>query len=275
MPKRTSGRVNNVLFPTLHINWQMVILLLIVAALVFTRLWDLDNRSFGHDESIHAWESWKLVTGQGYRHDPVYHGPFGYHVVAFVYFLFGVNDTTTRIAPALFSIALVLLVWPLHRWLGRAGTIAAMFLLTISPTLMYRGRYFRHDIWLMVAELVMVICFFYYLADKRERWLYIIAGALAVAMCSKAIAFIYGAIFGSFLVLYLLVEWRRTQRPLNELPVFDLVVLLATLALPLMAPVIVSVFKWNPLDYSSTGIVRTGTIVLLLLVLSAAIGIWW
>ncbi|MGC8785846.1 MAG: flippase activity-associated protein Agl23 [Anaerolineae bacterium] len=275
MPNRTSGRVNNVLFPTLHINWQVVILLLIVAALVFTRLWDLDNRSFGHDESIHAWESWKLVTGQGYRHDPVYHGPFGYHVVAFVYFLFGVNDTTTRIAPALFSIVLVLLVWPLRRWLGRAGTIAAMFLLTISPTLMYRGRYFRHDIWLMVAELVMVICFFYYLADKKERWLYIIAGALAVAMCSKAIAFIYGAIFGSFLVLYLLVEWRRTQRPLNELPVFDLVVLLATLALPLMAPVIVSVFKWNPLDYSSTGIVRTGTIVLLLLVLSTAIGIWW
>ncbi|MBC7232245.1 MAG: TIGR03663 family protein [Chloroflexi bacterium] len=275
MPQRTVGGMDNAIFPSLRINWQMVVLLLIVAALVFTRLWDLDNRSFGHDESIHAWESWKLVTGQGYRHDPVYHGPFGYHVVAFVYFLFGVNDTTTRIAPALFSIALVLLVWPLRRWLGQAGAIAAMFLLTISPTLMYRGRYFRHDIWLMVAELIMVICFFYYLSDRRERWLYIIAGALAVAMASKAISFIYGAIFGSFLVLYLLLEWKRTQRPLNELPVFDLVMLLATLALPLFAPVIVSVFKWNPLDYSSTGIIRTGTVVLLLLVTSAVIGIWW
>nr|MBC7245839.1 6-bladed beta-propeller [Chloroflexota bacterium] len=51
--------------------------------------------------------------------------------------------------------------------------------------------------------------------------------------------------------------------------------LLGTLALPLIAPVVVSVFKWNPLDYSSTGIVRTGTVVLLLLVVSIALGVWW
>nr|MBC7244915.1 TIGR03663 family protein [Chloroflexota bacterium] len=266
------------LFSVLQLNGKTVVLFLIVLALVLTRLCDLGNRSYSHDESTHAWEAWRLLTGQGYRHDPVYHGPFGYHVVAFVFFLFGVSDTTARIAPALFSIALVLLVWPLRRWLGRAGAIAAMFLLTISPTLMYRGRYFRHDIWLMVAELVMVICFFHYLRDRKERWLYITAGALAVAMCSKAIAFIYGAIFGSFWVLYLLLEWVRTRQPLKELkghPVFDIILLLGTLALPLIAPVVVSVFKWNPLDYSSTGIVRTGTVVLLLLAVSIAIGVWW
>ena len=156
--------------------------------LVFTRLWDLGNRSYGHDESIHAWEAWKLVTGQGYQHDPVYHGPFGYHVVAFIFFLFGITDTTARLAPALFGIALVLLVLPLRRWLGRGGTLAAMLLVTLSPTLMYRSRYFRHDIWLMVAEMVMVVSFFRYLAERKERWLYLIAGSLAVAFASKAIA---------------------------------------------------------------------------------------
>jgi len=262
-------------FSSVRINWQTVILLLIVVVLVFTRLWDLGNRSYGHDESIHAWEAWKLVTGQGYRHDPVYHGPFGYHVVAFVFFLFGISDVTARIASALFGIALVLLVLPLRRWLGQAGTLAAMFLLTISPTLMYRSRYFRHDIWLMVAELVMLICFFYYLEDRKERWRYIIAGALSVAMASKAIAFIYGAIFGSFLVLYLLVEWVQTRRPLRELAPFDLVILLATLAMPLTAPVFVRALGWDPLDYSNVGLMRTGVVVFMLLGISAVIGIWW
>ena len=50
--------------PNLRLNWQAVILCAIVVALVFTRLWDLGNRAYSHDESTHAWESWKLITGQ-------------------------------------------------------------------------------------------------------------------------------------------------------------------------------------------------------------------
>ncbi|MGQ9493483.1 MAG: hypothetical protein ACUVR2_06935, partial [Anaerolineae bacterium] len=80
-----SNFLDKPLFSVFRLNWQTVVLCLIVLALVLTRLCDLGNRSYSHDESTHAWESWKLVTGQGYRHDPVYHGPFGYHVVAFVF----------------------------------------------------------------------------------------------------------------------------------------------------------------------------------------------
>ena len=70
-----------------RVNWQHVVLCLIVLALLFTRVWDLGNRGFEHDESTHAWESWKILTGQGYRHDPVYHGPLLYHWTAFTFFL--------------------------------------------------------------------------------------------------------------------------------------------------------------------------------------------
>ncbi len=254
-------------------RWAVVIVL-IVAALVVTRFWDLGNRSYGHDESIHAWESWKLVTGQGYHHDPVYHGPFGYHVVAFFYLLFGIGEEQARIAPALFSVILVLLVWPLRRWLGRAGTVFAMALLTISPTLMYRGRYFRHDIWLLVAFMVVAICMFNYLEDRRERWLYLMAGALAVAFSSKAISFITGFIFGTFLVFYLLKEWFRTRKSLKDLPSFDLAVLLGTLVLPQAAPLLLKVAGLNPLDYSSPALLRTGAVVILLIAISAVIGTW-
>jgi uncharacterized protein (TIGR03663 family) len=252
-----------------------VILVLIALALVSTRFWDLGNRSFGHDESIHAWYSWQLVTGQGYVHDPVYHGPFGYHVVAFMFLLFGISNVTARIAPALFSVGLVLLVWPLRRWLGRAGAVFAMLLLTISPTLMYRGRYLRHDIWLMVAFMVIAICIFNYLEDRRERWLYILAGALAVAFCSKAISFITGFIVGTFLLIYLLREWFRSRQSLKDLPAFDLVVLLGTLVIPQAAPVFLKVAKLDPLDYSSVALVRTTILVVILIAVSGVIGTWW
>ena len=251
-----------------------VVLVLIVAALVATRFWDLGNRSYGHDESIHAWEAWKLVTGQGYTHDPIYHGPFGYHVVAFFFMLFGVGEVQARYAPALFSVALVLLVWPMRKWLGKAGAVLAMALLTISPTLMLRGRYFRHDIWLLVAFVVITICIFRYLQDRKDHWLYLMAGSLAVAFASKAISFITGFIFGTFLVGYLLVEWFRTRRSLKELPALDLVILLGTLVLPQSAPLLLKLAKLDPLDYSGPALVRTTVIVVLLIVISAVIGTW-
>ncbi len=268
-------RTESTLPSALSINWQVVVGVLLVLALVFTRLGALDNRSYSHDEAIHAWESWKLVSGQRYVHDPVYHGPFLYHVTALIYSLFGVNDVTARLGAALFAIAAVLLVWPLRRWLGRAGAVFAMLLLTISPALMFRGRFIRHDIFLIVPTMVMVICFFKYLQDCQERWLYVIAAALSVAFCVKANAFINGAIFGSFWLLYLLVQWVQTRKPLKELPAFDLVMLLGTLALPLLSPVLVKALRFDPLDYSQTGLVRTLIVVLVMLAISAAIGIWW
>lgn len=163
-----------------RIRWRTVILLLIVAVLLLTRLWDMNNRSYSHDESTHAWESWKLVSGQRYVHDPVYHGPFMYHVTALFYVLFGVSDVTARLGASLFAVALVLLVWPLRRWLGRAGALFAMFLLTISPTMMHRGRFIRHDVFVIVPAMVMMVAFFHYMEDRKERWLYIAAGALSL-----------------------------------------------------------------------------------------------
>jgi uncharacterized protein (TIGR03663 family) len=254
---------------------RTIVLALIVGALIFTRLWDLGNRGFGHDESIHAWEAWKLVTGQGYRHDPVYHGPFGYHLVAFFYLLFGIGEVQARLGSALFGVILVLLVPLLKRWMGKAGSWFAAFLLTISPTMMIRSRYFRHDIWLMVGFVVITICIFKYLDDRRPRWMYIMAGALSVALCAKSITFIDGAIFGSFLVLYFGYEWFRTQRPLRELPIFDLVLVMGTLALPWASAFLIKVFKGDPLDYSQSGMVRSGIVVMCLIVLSAMAGIWW
>ena len=161
-----SGALDRPLLSVLRINGWKIILLLLVVLLVFTRLYDLGNRAYCHDESTHAWEPWKLITGQGYRFDPVYHGPFLYHATALVYWLFGDSDTTARIASALLAILSVLLVWPLRKWLGKAGALFTMFLLTLSPSMMFRGRFIRHDIFVIAPTMAVVVSFFHYVTDR-------------------------------------------------------------------------------------------------------------
>src|ERR1043166_6966280 len=38
------------------------------------RFWDLGAKALHHDESLHAFYSWRLFDGEGYVHDPMMHG---------------------------------------------------------------------------------------------------------------------------------------------------------------------------------------------------------
>ena len=56
---------------------------------------------------------------------------------------------------------------------------------------------------------------------------------------------------------------------------FNLIVFLGALILPQLTAFPVHLIGWDPLDYSSSGILRTGIVLVILLALSFAIGIWW
>jgi predicted membrane-bound mannosyltransferase len=84
-----------------HLLWA----LLIVAA-IMSRYWDLGYRALHHDESLHAYYSWRFSTGDiPYQHNPLMHGPFLFHANALIYQLFGVSDATSRYLPAAFGVA--------------------------------------------------------------------------------------------------------------------------------------------------------------------------
>ncbi|MCU0234441.1 MAG: hypothetical protein MUE90_10495, partial [Thermoanaerobaculales bacterium] len=51
---------------------------LLVALSLALHLWLLGERSFHHDESIHAQTSYQLLQTGAYRYDPTYHGPLLY-----------------------------------------------------------------------------------------------------------------------------------------------------------------------------------------------------
>jgi len=195
-----------------QVNWEVVAYALIFVLAVVTRFWDLGSRAMSHDESLHALYSWNLYAGKGYKHDPMMHGPFLFHINALAYFLFGVSDYTARIMPALFGVILVFLPLFLRRWLGRAGTLAASFMLLISPVILYRSRALRHDIFVATWTLLMVVALFQYLHTRRNRWLYVGAAAVALALSTKEVAYIHGFIGVTFLLIAMFWEWAGQER---------------------------------------------------------------
>jgi len=265
-------------------RWTLLYLLLVLLILG-TRLWDLGSRAYCHDEAIHAWESWKLANGLGYVHDPPYHGPFLYHATALVFALLGDSNVTGRLAAVLGGILITLAPWYLRRWLGRWGALAATLFMALSPVLMHRSRFIRHDQFAIVANLILFVAILRYLEGRRTRDLYLAAAAVAWGFTTKETTFITYALFGLFLAGYALWQWLRhrvTASPrlpfaasLRALPVFDLIVVIGTLVLPLASPIALVLMGRDPMDTSAQGIMVSALVWLGFFLVAAAIGILW
>jgi uncharacterized protein (TIGR03663 family) len=192
-------------------NWEKVIYLAIFLLAVVSRFWDLGARAMSHDESLHALYSYYLYNGSGYVHNPMMHGPFLFHANALIYFLFGDNDYTARIVPALFGVFMVMSPLLLRRWLGRLGAIVASVLLLISPSFLYYSRYIRNDIYIAVWTILLVASLFHLLRTHKPGWLYLGAAALMLSLATKEVAYIFGYIGLVFVLEVILWEKVRTR----------------------------------------------------------------
>jgi uncharacterized protein (TIGR03663 family) len=189
------------------IRWEAAVYLVILVLAIFTRFYTLGDRVMSHDESLHTKFSYDLYAQGIYRHTPLMHGPILFHATALMYTLFGHDDFTARIYPAVLGVLMVMFPLLFRRWLGRWGAILAAVMILISPLLLYYNRYIREDTPSIFYSMIMVYCTFMYLDGpdnqrRKARWLYIFSAAMLASMASKESAFIYIAIFGSFLTLY-------------------------------------------------------------------------
>jgi uncharacterized protein (TIGR03663 family) len=199
---------------------EQSIFILVFAVAVFTRLYILGVRPYHHDESIHAFFSWKVTQdGVGdYKYDPVYHGPLLYYATALTLRLFGDSDFTARLSPVLFGLGVLAFAWPLRRYLGRWGAISFLVLVTFSPSLSYFARFLRHDIYVALCNLAFVYFAFRYGETRAPRNLYISIAGLAGAFCTKEDMYALGPVFVAAFALMLLwevlyaVDWRPVLR---------------------------------------------------------------
>jgi uncharacterized protein (TIGR03663 family) len=263
---------------SLRFNWEIVPYLLLAAIALGMRLWDLGSAAITHDESLHAMYSWYLYQDwpQGYEHMPMMHGPFQFFGTAINFFLFGDSDFTARLLPALFGTALVVLPYFLRRQLGRWGSLAVAIFLAFSPALLYFSRYARTDIYIAFLTLLLVICLWRYLEQRKARYLYFSAAALSLSFCTKEVSYLTVAIFASFLFIVsareLLARVKRRFDFRDLSAPAEYLILLGTLSLPLFAAAI----ELIPGVDISPGVLWPKVLtVVLLFAISAAIGLRW
>ena len=210
------------------------------------RLWDLGGRPVHYDEGLHAYYSWQLFAGDGYRHEPWIHGPLQFFLNSAVFAIFWDSDYTVRISYVIFGVILVGLPYFFRDYIGRTGALLAAVMLAFSPALFYFSRYSRNDIYMAVFALGLAILMWRYIQEGKNRYLYMASAVLALAFTSKETAYIIVAIFGLFLFVLAVSDLRSgamSRLRLSSLTrpgVFLL--LLITLTLPQWAA-LVSVFQ--------------------------------
>ena len=193
---------------------EIAIFAVVILLAIVTRFYDLGARVMSHDESLHTYFSWLLYRGQGYEHSPMMHGPFQFHIIALTYFLFGASDFTSRIPTAIFSIAIVWMVWYWRRYLGKWGAIITGFLLVISPYMLYYGRYVRNESFVGFSGVLMLYAILRHLEVGGRKYLLMLAAALALHFTSKETSFIYAAEALIYLAIYFLAQ--VTRRPWKD-----------------------------------------------------------
>jgi len=352
--------------PQFKIETLLTAIIIILA--IFSRFYILGARVMSHDEINHVIPSYEMTQGIVYQHNPITHGPFQFHALALSYFLFGDTDFTSRIPAALFSIATVLFVlFGFRKYLGRTGSLIAGFLFTISPYMLFYGRYTRNEAFVALYGVATLFAVLKYLRDGKVSSLYILGIATAMHFITKETNYIYAAqllIFLAFLFMERIAKahwpqpkarstfllslsaalivlmatlglaaWNaianRTATPstpetdaagtlintvswikavesggvviaavllvvaivvllrsigwnaLKQERSFDLLILAGTLILPILTAFPVKMVgaligtNWDPLDYSSAGIIRSSIALALMVGISALIGMNW
>ena len=187
------------------------ILLLIFLITIFLRFWQLDLKLLHHDEAIHSWFSYELLTKGSWAYDPSYHGPFLYYVTAGMFSLFGDSDFVARLLPALFGALLIPLVYCIYRigYIDKRQTIFAALFLALSPDMVYFSRFLRHDIFMLFFTLLLLVAVLYYFEFGKTRYAIIAALAMAGGLSCKEEMPVIILIFASFFLYSL---WRKKIR---------------------------------------------------------------
>ena len=221
---------------TFRFGWLEAVFLLLTAAALGLRLWELDGRAMHYDEAIHLHFSWKLAQGMEYIHSPWMHGPFQIELVVLFLRFLGDTDFVARLCYPLFGTALVALPYFLRDHIGRAGAVIASVMLALSPTLLYFSRFGRNDILMAFWVTFLFILMWRYIHESKNRYLYFAAAILALMFATKETAYIVTLVFGALLFLLALpdlVPWAFGRVRLSQLVgAAGFLLLLLTLTLP-------------------------------------------
>jgi len=200
-----------------HFNRKIAVYIAITLVALIMRFWQLGERAVHYDEGIHFGCGWNIFSNPAaWCYEPWVHGPFQFIGTGIVYNIFGDTEFSARLLPAIFGTAIVVLPYFLRRQLGRWGALAMAMILAFSPLLMYYSRYARGDIYHVFFTLLLVVCIWNYIADRRQRWLYIGAAALSLDFCNLETTYINLAIIAFFLILLVSISFLKNLMSVKD-----------------------------------------------------------
>ncbi len=152
------------------------------------------------EAALGVWRFWQPGGLVGDATAVTVQSPVYFTLTALLSQLFGFGDGVMRAVPALFGVGLALLPWLLRHRLGNVGALVTSWLLTISPLTTIAARTANGDAAALFAVLLLLTAWVRYTDSDNPRWLYALAGALALGLTSSPI------FYGGLLAL-LLAHW--------------------------------------------------------------------
>lgn len=171
--------------------WWSGLALLIGAALL--RLLFLTEKPLHHDEGVNGVFLVTLFRTGYYHYDPAnYHGPSLYYLAVIptainnvLHWGHGLSTFAIRFVTAAFGVGVVWLILCLRRWLGSAGSLAAVALATVSPGFVFFSRYFIHEILFVFFMLGVIVAWLYYRESGQPRYLMLASASAAMLFATK------------------------------------------------------------------------------------------
>ena len=189
-----------------HGRWLVAAGLIFLAAVV-ARFWNLGLAPFHNDEGVNGWFTTTLIRSGTWKYDPAnYHGPTLFYAALVSTTLFGLNEVGMRLVPALFGLAVLLIVPLARRWIGGAGALAALLLLAVSPGMVFFSRDVIHEMLLVFFTLAFVVCMTRWWEDGSPGFLVLGASAAGAMFATKETAVVTFGVLGLAVVCLKIYE---------------------------------------------------------------------
>jgi len=195
----------------------------IVVFAIISRFIFLGDKPLHHDEGMLSYFAWRLLDAKEYTYTPQIHSPILFYVQALLYFVLGVNDTISKVGPAIFGVALVSIPLFFHRLLSKRVAILISIGFLISPITLYYSRFLVHTTMVIVFWLLTVLFIYKYIKDQKTSTLYLAFGSLAFAFGTSETSYIFLAVVGLYLLTLFLVFPKSAKHNFQRLKnlVFD------------------------------------------------------
>lgn len=196
-----------------------VCLTVIVVVALFLRFYDLEARPVHHDEGVNGWFIQKLLDKGDYEYSPEhYHGPTLFYLGQFSSTIFqnlwpakGHSPLSIRIVTTLLGFFLCFTPLLVRKHLGKAGVLASMSILAVSPSSVFYSRYAIHEMLLVFFVTIASLCLFLYLHKGKIYYLIICALSLSYAAATKETVIISIAALGFGVFLSLLFTQKTEE----------------------------------------------------------------